>query len=127
MKELLAKLAALADQLDVLEEPDMADEVDLLMQEVAQRAEAEEKLNGICETCGGSGAGIDAPWCEDCGGSGRGIFQVEASLGKIALKPPYVRRRGNKWVVLDKHNGKVLSEHDTKEQANGSIKAMHVR
>lgn len=82
MKELLKKLAALADQLDVIEEPDMADEVDLLMQEVADRAAAEEKLEGICETCGGSGAGVDAPWCEACGGTGKGTFQVEASVRK---------------------------------------------
>jgi hypothetical protein len=131
MKDLLEKLAGLADQLDQLEAPEIADEVDLLMKnikdEVAQRVSQEEKLTGICSTCGGSGAGIDEPWCEDCNGTGSGDFIVESSLHKIALKPPYVRRRGNKFVVLDKHTGKVLSEHDTKEKANASLRAMHVR
>jgi len=125
MKDLLEKLAGLADQLDIIEEPETADEIDLLMKEIAERAAAEEKLTGICEACGGSGAGIDSPWCEVCQGSGKGTFQVEASLNKIALKPPYVRRRGNKWVVLDKHNGRVLSEHDSEKKANDSLKAMH--
>lgn len=79
MKDLLNKLAGLADQLDQIEAPEVADEVDLLLQEVAERAAADEKLEGICETCGGSGAGIDAPWCEDCRGSGKGTFMVEAT------------------------------------------------
>lgn len=49
-----------------------------------------------------------------------------ASLEKEALEPPYVRHRGNKWVVLDKHNGRVLSTHDTEEKAKGSLAAMHM-
>lgn len=129
MTDLLEKLAALADQLDLVEEPEMADEVDLLMKsikdEVGRRSEKEEGLAGICPSCGGSGAGIDEPWCEDCNGTGKGTLIVEA-FSKLALKPPYVRRRGNKWVVLDKHNGKVLSEHDTEAKAKGSLSAMHV-
>lgn len=75
MKHLLEKLAALADQLDIIEEPDMADEVDTLMQDVARRAGEEDKLEGICETCGGSGAGTDAPWCEVCKGTGKGTLK----------------------------------------------------
>ena len=128
MKELFEKLAALADQLDRIEAPEIADEVDTLMrdlrEEAGRLAAEEETYMTICDKCLGSGEGEDAPWCDKCKGEG---FIKGASLAKTALKPPYVRRRGNKWVVLDKHNGKVLSEHDTEEKAKGSLKAMHAR
>lgn len=138
MRDLFEKLAGLADELDKIDSPEIADEVDSIMNtlkiqepsllnELIERARRQDKLPGICMTCGGSGGGIDSPWCEDCNGSGKGDFIVESALNKLALKPPYVRRRGNKWVVLDKHTGKVLSKHDTEEKAKDALKAMHVR
>lgn len=127
MTDLFEKLAVLADELDKIAALEVADEVDALMQdlksEVSRRAEEEDTHMSVCPECDGSGTGIDSPWCSMCKGEG---FVKGAALNKIALKPPYVRRRGNKWVVLDKHTGKVLSEHDPKEQANGSLAAMHM-
>jgi RecJ-like exonuclease len=106
MKDLFEKLAGLADELDKIAAPEIADEVDSLLkglkEEVGRRVEEEEAYMTVCPICEGTGAGEDSPWCSMC-------------------------RGGNKWVVLDKHNGKVLSEHDTEEKAKGSLKAMHVR
>jgi len=36
----------------------------------------------------------------------------------------YVKEQGGKWVVLQKGTGKVLSHHDTKEDAEASFRAM---
>ncbi len=35
-----------------------------------------------------------------------------------------VRKRGNKWVVLDKHGKKVLGTHPTKEAAEAQLRAI---
>jgi hypothetical protein len=36
----------------------------------------------------------------------------------------YVKKRGDKWVIVQKGTGKVLSEHDTEEDAKASFRAM---
>lgn len=53
------------------------------------------------------------------------LIQVVAAK-KVVLQPPYVRKRGNKFVILSKYTGKVLSEHNSKQDALDALKAMHV-
>jgi hypothetical protein len=36
----------------------------------------------------------------------------------------YIKKRGGKWVILQKGTGKVLSEHESKEKAEASFRAM---
>jgi hypothetical protein len=36
----------------------------------------------------------------------------------------YIHKRGDKWVIEQKGTGKVLSEHDTREDAEASFRAM---
>jgi hypothetical protein len=38
----------------------------------------------------------------------------------------YIRKEGDKWVVTQKGTGKVLSHHDTKEDAEASFRAMEM-
>ena len=38
----------------------------------------------------------------------------------------YIHERDGKWVVTQKGAGKVLSEHDTKEDAEASFRAMEM-
>ena len=35
-----------------------------------------------------------------------------------------VRKRGNEWVVLDKHGKKTLGKHSTKEDAEAQLRAI---
>lgn len=37
---------------------------------------------------------------------------------------PYIKKRGNEWVIVQKGTGKVLSEHDTRKDAEASFRAM---
>lgn len=37
---------------------------------------------------------------------------------------PYIQHRGNKWVIIQRGTGNVLSTHDTKEEAEASFAAM---
>jgi len=36
----------------------------------------------------------------------------------------YIKKRGDKWVIVQKGTGKVLSHHDTREKAEASFRAM---
>lgn len=38
----------------------------------------------------------------------------------------YVKQRGDKWVIVQKGTGKVLSTHDSKEQAEAAFRAMEM-
>lgn len=37
---------------------------------------------------------------------------------------PYIKKRGDSWVIVQKGTGKVLSHHDSKEKAEASFRAM---
>jgi hypothetical protein len=142
MKELLKKLANLADQLDLIDAKDMADEVDTLINELplkvkepslidetARRAKEQSKMYGICKDCGGSGVGVDAPWCEACGGTGKGdyipssleiddvIEPTEIGLDKVS----YIRHQDGKWNVYSR-KGKRLGSYKTKAQAQKRLR-----
>lgn len=39
---------------------------------------------------------------------------------------PYIRKRGDKWVIIQKGTGDVLSEHDTEEKAKEAFAAMEM-
>jgi surface antigen len=39
---------------------------------------------------------------------------------------PYIEKRDNQWVVLQKETGKVLSHHDTRKDAEASFRAMEM-
>ena len=80
-----------------------------------------------CEDCGETAAtDLDRPWDHpdefmgDC--QARWNDGVYTATRKIANQ--YVEKRGDKWVVTQKGTGKVLSEHDTKEKAEASFRAM---
>lgn len=51
------------------------------------------------------------------------IHAVTASR-QVQAEYHYVHQRGDKWVVTQKDTGKVLSEHDSKEDAEASFRAM---
>lgn len=38
----------------------------------------------------------------------------------------YIKKRGGKWVIVQKGTGKVLSRHDTREKAEASFRAMEM-
>jgi hypothetical protein len=38
----------------------------------------------------------------------------------------YIQKRGDKWVILQKGTGKVLSEHDSEEKADAAFRAMEM-
>ena len=40
------------------------------------------------------------------------------------IKSKYIQKRGNKWVIIQKGTGKVLSEHATESEADASFRAM---
>lgn len=37
---------------------------------------------------------------------------------------PYIQKRGDKYVIIQRGTGRVLSEHDSKEKAEESFRAM---
>lgn len=39
---------------------------------------------------------------------------------------PYIKKRGDKWVIVQKGTGRVLSTHDTREKAEASFRAMEM-
>lgn len=39
---------------------------------------------------------------------------------------PYIHKQGDKWVIVQKGTGKVLSHHDTREKAEASFRAMEM-
>lgn len=39
---------------------------------------------------------------------------------------PYIRHRGDRWVIIQRGTGKVLSEHDSEEKAEESFRAMEM-
>jgi hypothetical protein len=39
---------------------------------------------------------------------------------------PYIRKEGDQWVITQKGTGKVLSHHDTREDAEASFRAMEM-
>jgi hypothetical protein len=52
-----------------------------------------------------------------------------AQLHRVAVRKvfsdyQYVKKRGDKWVITQKGTGKVLSEHDSEEDAKASFRAM---
>ncbi len=38
----------------------------------------------------------------------------------------WIRKRGDKWVIIQKGTGKVLSEHDSEEKADEAFRAMEM-
>lgn len=38
----------------------------------------------------------------------------------------YIKKRGGKWVIVQKGTGKVLSTHDSREKAEASFRAMEM-
>jgi hypothetical protein len=55
-------------------------------------------------------------------GQGYSRQGVEASFQALANQ--YVQKQGDKWVVLQKGTGKVLSHHDSQEDAEASFRGM---
>ena len=49
---------------------------------------------------------------------------VDPSENQDSALNPYIRKRGDKYVIVQKRTGEVLSEHDTKEKAEESFAAM---
>lgn len=43
---------------------------------------------------------------------------------RVVADYQYVKKRGDKWVITQKGTGKVLSEHDSEEEAKASFRAM---
>jgi hypothetical protein len=39
---------------------------------------------------------------------------------------PYIHKQGDKWVIVQKGTGKVLSHHDTRAKAEASFRAMEM-
>lgn len=39
---------------------------------------------------------------------------------------PYIKKRGDEWVIVQKGTGKVLSRHDSKAKAEASFRAMEM-
>jgi hypothetical protein len=63
----------------------------------------------------------------------RGYMPVNASLqfdaqGFVIEKTAnqYIKQQGGKWVILQKGTGKVLSHHDSQEEAEASFRAMEM-
>jgi hypothetical protein len=71
---------------------------------------------GKCSGCGGS-CRQDQDKCEAC-------RQKEKTASLRALANQYIKQRGDKWVILQKGTGKVLSHHDSQEKAEASFRAM---
>lgn len=42
------------------------------------------------------------------------------------LTNPYIQKRGDQYVIIQKGTGKVLSHHDSKEKAEESFAAMEM-
>jgi len=42
----------------------------------------------------------------------------------VHLANRFIEKRGDKWVILQNHTGKVLSHHDSKEDAEAAFGAM---
>lgn len=40
------------------------------------------------------------------------------------IKSKYIQKRGDKWVIIQKGTGKVLSEHATESEADAAFRAM---
>jgi hypothetical protein len=40
------------------------------------------------------------------------------------IKSKYIQKRGDKWVIIQKGTGKVLSEHDSESDAEAAFRAM---
>jgi len=54
--------------------------------------------------------------------------ELPTDNGNISLSSKtankYIEKRGDKWVIIQKDTGKVLSHHDSKEKAEASFRAM---
>lgn len=47
-------------------------------------------------------------------------------LRRKPMHSKWIRKRGDKWVIIQKGTGKVLSTHDSKAKADASFRAMQM-
>ena len=104
---------------------------------VASRVMAEYDWDGLTKTADGfsfcecncegcnSANHCESEKCIETKHSGNpGNPDSAKSSEKTANK--YVQKRGDKWVIIQKGTGDVLSEHDSEEKANASFRAMEM-
>ena len=97
---------------------------------------------GFCDTCrkwkSGPNAGctcekVDTSRDNTDEGNEEKILDAENAAGEsdgkeasVHQSNKYIKRRGDKYVIVQKGTGKVLSEHDSEEKANASFRAMEM-
>lgn len=80
--------------------------------------EAKVANNGLCKNCGKPLGNDTGTYCKSCG------EEKESSLKESEYK--YVKKQGDKWVIIQKGTGKVLSTHDSEEKAKSAFRAMEM-
>lgn len=83
-------------------------------------AKKKDNTKHVCHNCHGTGD-IYGGKCPRCDGSGF-VHGSQSSLQTEANK--YIKQQGGKWVITQKGTGKVLSHHDSEEEAEASFRAM---
>lgn len=74
-----------------------------------------------------AGQGNDWHDYEKLIGNGASPEQAHAIVSKIVeAEYKYVKKHGDKWVITQKGTGKVLSEHDSEEEAKSAFRAMEM-
>jgi len=71
----------------------------------------------LCPKCNYADFHQGSQSCKNCGYN-PGSYVASRTANK------YIEKRGDKWVILQKGTGKVLSHHDSKEKAEASFRAM---
>ena len=76
-------------------------------------------------TCGKPAVGLGFNGKPTCGGTTCARIEYTNHLGSASEGHyQYIHKRGDKWVVVQKGTGKVLSTHDSEADAISSFKAM---
>lgn len=110
-------------------------------EEVAQQQAEQEHLEEIADPVDDSVEVSEEPTDNvvevDFGGDdsavGEGVSDAEVPMAMAAsFREPrtseykYVKQRGDKWVIVQKGTGKVLSTHDSEEKAQAAFRAMEM-
>lgn len=88
------------------------------IEEVPMSMAAKVAGNGNCENCGKPLGNDTGTYCKSCG-------EEKTSSEKLS-EYKYVKKHGDKWVIIQKGTGKVLSTHDSEEKAKASFRAMEM-
>lgn len=106
---------------------EFAQVVENRFQQLIQMGYPEEQARELAEMeYRGPGKGVDLHEMRRMLDQGATHDQAYQILTKTKTSNKYIKKHGDKWVIIQKGTGKVLSTHDSEEKANASFRAMEM-